>query len=235
MTPDRTSPVALVTGGSQGLGLALTRALDAAGWRVVVDARHADLLHRAVADLAGVTAVPGDVTDPGHRAELAATVAGLGRLDLIVHNASTLGPSPLPPLADLPVADLERILAANVLAPLALTQLLLDDLRAADGTLVAVSSDAAVEAYPGWGGYGSSKAALDQLAAVLAAENPGLAVYAVDPGDMNTAMHQRAFPGEDISDRPRPETVVPALLRLVRQELPSGRYRAADLLETVLA
>ena len=235
MTPDRTSPVALVTGGSQGLGLALTRALDAAGWRVVVDARHADVLHRAVADLAGVTAVPGDVTDPGHRAELAATVAGLGRLDLIVHNASTLGPSPLPPLADLPVADLERILAANVLAPLALTQLLLDDLRAARGTLVAVSSDAAVEAYEGWGGYGSSKAALDHLAAVLAAENSDLHVYAVDPGDMNTAMHQRAFPGDDISDRPLPETVVPALLRLTRQELPSGRYRAADLLAAVPA
>ena len=235
MTPDRTSPVALVTGGSQGLGLALTRALDAAGWRVVVDARHADVLHRAVADLAGVTAVPGDVTDPGHRAELAATVAGLGRLDLLVHNASALGPSPLPSLADLPVADLERILAVNLLAPLALTQLLLDDLRAAGGTLVAVSSDAAVEAYEGWGGYGASKAALDHLTAVLAAENPGLHVYAVDPGDMNTAMHQRAFPGEDISDRPLPETVVPALLRLARQELPSGRYRAADLLAAVPA
>ena len=235
MTPDRTSPVALVTGGSQGLGLALTRALDAVGWRVVVDARHADVLHRAVADLAGVTAVPGDVTDPGHRAELAAAVAGLGRLDLLVHNASALGPSPLPSLADLPVADLERILAVNVLAPLALTQLLLDDLRAARGTLVAVSSDAAVEVYEGWGGYGSSKAALDHLTAVLAAENPGLHVYAVDPGDMNTAMHQRAFPGEDISDRPLPETVVPALLRLARQELPSGRYRAADLLAAVPA
>ena len=235
MTSDRTTPVALVTGGSQGLGLALTRALDAAGWRVVVDARHADVLDRAVADLAGVTAVPGDVTDPGHRAELAATVTGLGRLDLLVHNASALGPSPLPPLADLPVADLERILAVNVLAPLALAQLLLGDLRAASGTLVAVSSDAAVEAYEGWGGYGSSKAALDQLAAVLAAENPGLHVYAVDPGDMNTAMHQRAFPGEDISDRPLPERVVPALLRLARQELPSGRYRAADLLASVPA
>jgi NAD(P)-dependent dehydrogenase (short-subunit alcohol dehydrogenase family) len=235
MTFESTSPVALVTGSSQGLGLALTRALDAAGWRVVADARHADVLHRAVADLAGVTAVPGDVTDPGHRAALATTVAGLGRLDLLVHNASALGPSPLPPLADLPVAELERILAVNVLAPLALTQLLLDDLRAARGTVVAVSSDAAVEAYEGWGGYGSSKAALDHLTAVLAAENSDLHVYAVDPGDMNTAMHQLAFPGEDISDRPQPETVVPALLRLTRQELPSGRYRAADLLAAVPA
>jgi NAD(P)-dependent dehydrogenase (short-subunit alcohol dehydrogenase family) len=239
MTPHPTSPVALVTGGSQGLGLALVRALDAAGWRVVVDARHADVLTRAVAGLGGVAAVPGDVTDGAHRADLAAAVAGLGRLDLLVHNASALtgsdSPSPLPALADLPVADLERILAVNVLAPLALTQLLLHELRAARGTLVAVSSDAAVEAYAGWGGYGSSKAALDQLTAVLGTEHPDLHVYAVDPGDMNTSMHQRAFPGEDISDRPLPETVVPALLRLARQELPSGRYRAADLLAAVPA
>jgi NAD(P)-dependent dehydrogenase (short-subunit alcohol dehydrogenase family) len=235
MTPDSTSPVALVTGGSQGLGLALTRALDAAGWRVLVDARHADALRAAVAGLARVTALSGDVADPAHRAELVTAVTELGRLDLLVHNASALGPSPLPPLADLPVADLERTLAVNVLAPLALTQLLLDPLRTSRGTLVTVSSDAAVEAYPGWGGYGSSKAALDQLAAVLAVENPDLHVYAVDPGDMNTAMHQRAFPGEDISDRPLPETVVPALLRLAEQKLPSGRYRAADLLAAVPA
>jgi NAD(P)-dependent dehydrogenase (short-subunit alcohol dehydrogenase family) len=239
MTSDRTTPVALVTGGSQGLGLALVRALDTAGWRVVVDARHPDVLARAVAGRAGVRAVPGDVTEPAHRAELAAAVAGLGRLDLLIHNASALTgserPGPLPALADLAAAELERILAVNVVAPLALTQLLLDELRAARGTLVALSSDAAVEAYPGWGGYGSSKAALDQLTAVFAAEHPELHVYAVDPGDMNTAMHQRAFPGEDISDRPLPETVVPALLRLARQELPSGRYRAADLFATVPA
>ncbi|HYJ74814.1 MAG TPA: SDR family oxidoreductase [Kineosporiaceae bacterium] len=235
MTPDSATPVALVTGGSQGLGLALTRALAASGWRVVVDARHSDVLDAAVRGLAGVTAVAGDVADPGHRAELAAAVAALGRLDLLVHNASSLGPSPLPTLATHPVDELERIYAVNVLAPLALTQLLLDELRATHGTLITVSSDAAVEAYPGWGGYGSSKAALDQLAAVLAAEHPDLHVYAVDPGDMNTAMHQRAFPGEDISDRPDPQTVVPALLRLVRQELPSGRHRAADLLAAVTA
>src|SRR3954453_6541157 len=239
MTPDHATPVALVTGGSQGLGLALTRALAAAGWRVVVDARHAEVLRVAVGALAGVTAVPGDIAEPRHRAELAAAVAALGRLDLLVHNASALTgsdrPTPLPALADHRVEDLERIFAVNVVAPLALTQLLLDDLRRTRGTVIAVSSDAAVEAYPGWGGYGSSKAALDQLTAVLAVENPDLHVYAVDPGDMNTAMHQRAFPGEDVSDRPAPETVVPALLRLARGDLPSGRYRAADLLAGVTA
>jgi NAD(P)-dependent dehydrogenase (short-subunit alcohol dehydrogenase family) len=235
MTPDSATPVALVTGGSQGLGLALTRALAAAGWRVVVDARHDEVLRSAVGGLARVTAVPGDVTDPAHRDELGAAVAALGRLDLLVHNASALGPSPLPSLTELPATELERIFAVNVLAPLALTQLLLGELRAAHGTLVAISSDAAVEAYPGWGGYGSSKAALDQLVAVLGAENTDLSVYSVDPGDMNTAMHQQAFPGEDISDRPPPESAVPALLRLVRQELPSGRYRAADLIATVTA
>jgi NAD(P)-dependent dehydrogenase (short-subunit alcohol dehydrogenase family) len=239
MTPDSATPVALVTGGSQGLGLALTRALSAASWRVVVDARHEQMLGRAVDGLARVTAVAGDVADPGHRGELEAAVAALGRLDLLVLNASALtgsdGPGPLPSLAEHSLGQLERVFAVNVLGPLALTQLLLDDLRATHGTLVAISSDAAVEAYAGWGGYGASKAALDQLAAVLAAENPDLHVYAVDPGDMNTAMHQQAFPGEDISDRPPPETAVPALLRLVRQELPSGRYRAADLLATVTA
>jgi NAD(P)-dependent dehydrogenase (short-subunit alcohol dehydrogenase family) len=241
MTSDlaTSSPVALVTGGSQGLGLALSRALSAAGWRVVVDARHATVLSASVAGLPAVTAVPGDVTDPSHRDQLAATVAGLGRLDLLVHNASALTgsdrPSPLPPLALHATDELERLYAVNVVAPLALTQLLLEELRASRGTLIAVSSDAAVEAYPGWGGYGSSKAALDQLVAVLAAENPELHVYAVDPGDMNTAMHQRAFPGEDISDRPAPATVVPALLRLLHDDLPSGRYRAADLLAAVPA
>ena len=224
------SPVALVTGASQGLGLALTRALAADGWHVVVDARNADTLHRAVGGLDRVSAVPGDVTDPDHRIALAAAVTSAGHLDLLVHNASALGPSPLPALADHPLDALRRVYEVDVLAPLALTQLLLPELRRSRGVLVAVSSDAAVEAYEGWGGYGSAKAALDRLTAVLAVENPGLRVYAVDPGDMNTAMHQAAFPGEDVTDRPAPATVVPALLRLARGELPSGRYRAADLL-----
>jgi NAD(P)-dependent dehydrogenase (short-subunit alcohol dehydrogenase family) len=230
MAPDPASPVALVTGGSQGLGLALTRALASGGWHVVVDARHAGTLHEAVAGLPGVVAVPGDVTDPAHRADLAAAVTASGRLDLLVHNASALGPSPLPALADYPLDALRRVYEVDVLAPLALTQLLLPTLRHTRGALVAISSDAAVEAYEGWGGYGSAKAALDQLTAVLATENPDLRVYAVDPGDMNTAMHQAAFPGEDVSDRPAPAAVVPALLRLARRELPSGRYRAAELL-----
>ena len=233
MTPPTTpSRVALITGASQGLGLACARALAAAGWRLVIDARHADALD-AVArgfDPSRVTAIAGDVAEPGHRARLAAAVDAAGRLDLLVHNASELGPSPLPALADYPLDEFEHVHRVNVLAPLALTQLLVEPLRATHGALVAVSSDAAVEAYPGWGGYGSAKAALDQLVAVLAAENPDLRIYSVDPGDMNTAMQQRAFPGEDVSDRPAPETVVPALLRLARQELPSGRYQAAALL-----
>jgi NAD(P)-dependent dehydrogenase (short-subunit alcohol dehydrogenase family) len=213
---------ALVTGAGRGLGLALARALLSSGWHVVVDARRAG--HLAAA-LPGAVVVAGDVTDPVHRDALAAAVS---RLDLLVNNASDLGPSPLPRLADVPHAAVRRVYETNVLAPLALTQLFLPLLRASHGTVLNVSSDAAVEAYPGWGAYGSSKAALDQLTAVLAAEEPELAVYAVDPGDMRTEMHQAAFPGEDISDRPDPETVVPALLQLIASSRPSGRVRAAD-------
>jgi len=218
-------PTALITGAGRGLGQALARALLAANWRVVVDARRAG--HLAAA-LPGSVVVPGDVTDPAHREALAAAAGGLGRLDLLVNNASDLGPSPLPKLADVPLAAARQVFETNVLAPLALTQRLLPLLRAARGAVLNVSSDAAVEAYAGWGAYGSSKAALDQLSAVLAAEEPGLAVYAVDPGDMRTEMHQAAFPGEDISDRPAPEAVVPALLRLITTRPPSGRVRAAD-------
>jgi NAD(P)-dependent dehydrogenase (short-subunit alcohol dehydrogenase family) len=230
-SPATTPPVALVTGASQGLGLALARRLAEDGWQLIVDARRPDLLADAMATLPAdrVTAITGDVTDAGHRAELVAAVGTAGRLDLLVHNASALGPSPMPALAAYPMDELRRVYEVDVLAPLALTQLLLPVLRESDGTLVAVSSDAAVEAYEGWGGYGSAKAALDQVVAVLAAENPDLQIYAVDPGDMNTAMHRAAEPGEDLSGLPSPESVVPALLRLVDDDLPSGRYRAADL------
>src|SRR3954452_6681151 len=225
-----TSRTALVTGASRGLGRALTAALAADGWHLVLDARDGARLATAVATLPfpdRVTALAGDVSDPAHRAALAAAVPD--RLDLLVNNASELGPSPLPSLAELPLAAFQRVLTVNTVAPLGLVQLLLPALRRAGGRVLQISSDAAVEGYPGWGGYGASKAALDQLSAVLAAEEPGLRVFAVDPGDMATDMHQAAFPGEDISDRPTPDSVVPALLRLVQEPLPSGRYRAADL------
>jgi NAD(P)-dependent dehydrogenase (short-subunit alcohol dehydrogenase family) len=220
---------ALVTGASRGLGRALAEQLSRDGWRVIVDARGADDLRAATAGLPGVSAVAGDVTDPNHRHRLVELVAAAGGLDLLVNNASLLGPSPQPALADYPLDVLGRVLAVNTLAPLALLQALVPLLRPG-ARVVNVSSDAAVEAYPGWGGYGASKSALDHLSAVLAEEHPALRVYAFDPGDMRTAMHQEAFPGEDISDRPAPETVLPALRRLIDGTLPSGRYRAADLL-----
>jgi NAD(P)-dependent dehydrogenase (short-subunit alcohol dehydrogenase family) len=219
-------PTALVTGASAGLGRALAAALVSRKWTVVGDGRDPAAIS-AVAREIGFTAVPGDVADPAHRASLADACPSL---DLLVNNASSLGVSPLPPLASYPLAELENVYRVNVFAPLALTQLLLPALTLARGTIIDVSSDAAVEAYEGWGGYGSAKAALDQVTAVLGAENPDLAVYAVDPGDLRTAMHQRAFPGEDISDRPLPSSAVPAFLRLLDERPPSGRYRAADLL-----
>ena len=222
-------PIALITGASRGLGRAAAHALARRGWSLIVDARRAADLADAMRGLADVAAVPGDVTDPGHRADLAAAVGRAGGLDVLVNNASRLGPSPQPLLRDYPLDELARVYESNVVAPLALIQLLTAPLAAAGGTIVNVSSDAAVEAYPGWGGYGSSKAALDQLTAVLAAEESSLRCYAFDPGDMRTDMHQQAFPGEDISDRPEPETVVPALLRLIDERPPSGRYRASDL------
>ena len=224
-----TPPTALITGASAGLGRALAAELSGRGWRLVVDARDAARLTDAVAALPRpdlVTAVPGDVADPAHRADLAAAVGD--RLDLLVNNASDLGPTPLPPLAELPPAQLQRVLAVNVVAPLALTQLVLPALRSAGGTVLDISSDAAVEAYEGWGGYGASKAALDQLSAVLAVEEPELRVHAVDPGDMDTAMHRAADP--EATGLPSPAEVVPALLRLVDERPPSGRYRAAELL-----
>jgi len=219
-------PTGIVTGASRGLGLALVGALADRGWRLVVDARGADALRAATCGLDGVVAIPGDVADPAHRRDLI-DAAG-ERIDLLVNNASVLGPSPQPALAGYPLVELRRVYEANVFAPLALTQLALP--RMPDGAVVVnVTSDAAVEAYPGWGGYGSSKAALDQVTAILAAEDPDLRVYSVDPGDMRTQMHQEAFPGEDISDRPPPDDSVPGLLALIDRPPPSGRYRVADL------
>ena len=222
-------PVAVVTGASKGLGLALTRALADRGWSVVVDARDGDALQRATAGRPGVTAVPGDVADPAHRAELVRAVERLGRLDALVNNASTLGASPLPRLDVLPLDTYRQTLEVNVVAPLALVQAFLPLLRASDGRIVNITSDAGVEGYETWGGYGSSKAALEQLSNVLAAEEPGVKVYWLDPGDMRTDMHQDAFPGENISDRPPPEESIPGLLALVDGNRPSGRYRAKAL------
>ena len=225
--------VAMVTGASRGLGLALTRQLTTEGWRVIVDARDGSALKRATEGLDGVVALPGDVTDPVHRSELVAAAKRLTRLDLLVNNASLLGPSPQPVLADYPLDMLRLVYETNVLAPLALFQACAPLLHSSGGTLVDITSDAGVEAYPGWGGYGSSKAALEQASRVLAAEHPLLRVYWFDPGDMNTQMHQEAFPGEDITDRPDPERSVPALMRLIAGDLPSGRYEAKKLLEVM--
>ena len=221
-------PVAVITGASRGLGAALAHALDARGWDLVVDARDADALAAAVGS-STAHAVPGDVTDPAHRQALADAAARLGGADLLVNNASTLGASPMPRLADLTHDVLDDVLLTNVVAPHALTRVLLPQLVARRGTVLNITSDASVEPYEGWGAYGASKAALDHLTRILAAEQPGLRVYAVDPGDMRTTMHQDAFPGEDISDRPEPATVVPHLLALLDGHLPSGRHRAADV------
>jgi NAD(P)-dependent dehydrogenase (short-subunit alcohol dehydrogenase family) len=222
--------VAIVTGASRGLGRALAAGLVAAGWRVVVDARHAAALDRAVAGLGpAAVAVPGDVGDARHRADLVAAAHRLGGPDLVVNNAGILGPSPQPPLAGYPLDVLRRVYEVNVFAPLGLAQATLPDLRERGGALVNVTSDAAVEAYPGWGGYGSAKAAVEQASRVLAAEEPKVRVWWVDPGDLRTDMHQEAFPGEDIGDRPEPATVVPAFLDLLARRPPSGRIRLADL------
>ena len=228
---DTSTPAAVITGASQGLGLALAQELARRGWGLVLDARNGEPLAEATGDLAGGPhrILSGDVTDPEHRRAIVEAARDLGAPRLVVNNASTLGRSPLPSMAELDTATYRRILETNLVAPLALTALLLRELRVNHGRVVNISSDAAVEAYESWGGYGSSKAALDHASRVLAAEEPLVRVYAVDPGDMRTQMHQDAFPGEDISDRPEPAVVVPALLRRVEDDLPSGRYRAAEL------
>jgi NAD(P)-dependent dehydrogenase (short-subunit alcohol dehydrogenase family) len=237
MTPESSNrPVALITGASAGLGLALAHGLADRGWTLVIDARGAGPLKDAADALANRTDVvplAGDVTDPEHRFDLVDVVNQLGRLDLLVNNASYLGPSPLQALAAADLEELRRVYEVDVLAPIALTQALLPALTAASGVLINISSDAAVEAYETWGGYGSAKAALDHATRVLAAEHPTLSVYAVDPGDLRTAMHQAAFPGEDISDRPEPTTVVPAFLKLLDSRPVSGRYRAAEFAPAV--
>jgi NAD(P)-dependent dehydrogenase (short-subunit alcohol dehydrogenase family) len=222
--------VAVVTGASRGLGLALATALAQDGWTLVITARSAAALAEARWPLPGeVTAMPGDVTDPRHRSSVGAAVAELGGAHLLVNNAGILGPSPLPQLADYPLDALRDVIEVNVTAPLALTQLLLPGLRAHGGAIVNVTSDASMEAYAGWGGYGLAKAAIDQASRVLAVEEPSVRVWAVDPGDLRTRMHQEAFPGEDISDRPLPESVVPAFLRLLTDRPPSGRLRLSAL------
>jgi NAD(P)-dependent dehydrogenase (short-subunit alcohol dehydrogenase family) len=224
--------VAMITGASRGLGLALARSLGSAGWSLVIDARGAGPLERARAELASrttVRAIAGDVADESHLRRLVEEAGRLGGLDLLVNNASLLGPSPQPNLERYPLDVLDEVYRANVFAPLRLVQLALPLLRSSRGRVINVTSDAGVVAYDGWGGYGSSKAALEQLSGVLAVEHPDLRVYWVDPGDMNTQMQQEAFPGEDVSDRPSPEASVPGFLRLLEGELPSGRYLARDL------
>ena len=219
-------PVGIVTGASRGLGLALTRTLVERDWRIVVDARDGEALRRAWGFPPHDVVIAGDITDPDHRRAL--VEAAGDRIDLIVNNASALGPSPLPALAGYPLDEFRRVYEVNVFAPLALVQLALPRLTAG-ARIVNVTSDAAVEPYEGWGGYGSSKAALEQLTAILGAEHPELRVYAVDPGDMRTQMHQDAFPGEDISDRPLPDVSVPGFIELIEGDLPSGRYQAREL------
>ncbi len=226
--PSRT---ALVTGASRGLGLALARELAERGWYLVIDARGEDELNAARAELAErtrVVAIPGDVTDPEHRRALAEAARTVGGLDALVNNASILGPSPQPVLLEYPLDVLEAVYRANAVAPIALLQTVRDELKPG-ARIVNVTSDAAVEPYEGWGGYGSSKAALEQLSNILAAENPELRVYRVDPGDMRTRLQGEAFPDEDISDRPPPEESVPGLVELLTGDLSSGRYKARAL------
>jgi NAD(P)-dependent dehydrogenase (short-subunit alcohol dehydrogenase family) len=229
---EQDTKTALITGASRGLGLALARSLAAEDWDLIIDARGAEDLEAAraeLADLTSVAAIPGDVRNEEHRRALAGAARDAGGLDALVNNASILGPSPQPALLDYPLDALEEVYRANTLAPLALIQAVRSELKPG-ARIINVTSDAAVEPYEGWGGYGSSKAALEQLSNILAAENPDLRVYRVDPGDMRTRMHQEAFPGEDISDRPLPEESVPGLLELLTGDLPSGRYEARVLI-----
>jgi NAD(P)-dependent dehydrogenase (short-subunit alcohol dehydrogenase family) len=226
-----TSKTILITGASRGLGLALARNLAESGWQLIIDARGAEGLRSAQVELAGltrITTVAGDIVDPAHRQALAAAAQAAGGLEAVVNNASILGPSPQPGLFDYPLDILEHVYRTNVIAQLGVLQAVRHQLKPG-ARIINITSDAGVEAYPGWGGYGSSKAALEHLSAILAAENPDLGVYWVDPGDMRTRMQQEAFPGEDISDRPLPEASVPGLIELLNGNYPSGRYAARSL------
>ena len=227
MTTRSTPPIALITGGSSGLGLALARSLDDTGWVVVTDARNAHRLHAA---LEGTTVhgVAGDIADADHRAALVGVVTDLGGLDLLVLNASTLGPLPMRPLSAYRPEEFGEVFRTNAGAPGALMVALTSQLQARHGTVVGISSDAAVQHYETWGGYGASKAALDHLVLTFGAET-ALPAYALDPGDMRTPMQQAAFPDEDISDRPLPQSVVPRLLALVDRRPPTGRYVATEI------
>ena len=224
-------PTAIITGASRGLGLALARALANKHWNLVINARGAKALETAKLELeqiTRVTAILGDVSDEVHLDQMIAAAREFGGLDALVNNASILGSSPQPKLEAYPLDVLEQVYRVNVFAPLRLIQLALPIMNSG-ARVLNITSDAGIEAYEGWGGYGSSKAALEQLSKVLAVEHPNLRVYSLDPGDMNTQMHQEAFPGEDISDRPPPEASVPGLLKLLEDDLPSGRYQARVL------
>ncbi|MBA4116877.1 MAG: SDR family oxidoreductase [Rubrobacter sp.] len=236
MSGESSHRTAIITGASRGLGLALARRLAEDGWDLIIDARGEEALEHARAELAGhthVVAIPGDVANRGHRAAISEAAHEAGGVDALVNNASILGPSPQPDLLDYPLDVLEEVYRTNVISPLALIQDLSAELKP-QARIINLTSDAAVEPYEGWGGYGSSKAALEQLSNILAAENPGLRVYRVDPGDMRTRMHQEAFPNEDISDRPLPEVSVPGFLELLTGDLPSGRYEARTLAARVV-
>lgn len=231
MQTHATERTALITGASRGLGLALARGLARRGWNLILTARDAERLRTArdeLATLTHVAAIAGSVTDETHRQALAVLACGHGGLDALVNNAGALGPSPQPGLLDYPLDILRSVLEANLIAPLGMIQAVRSNLKP-NARVINVTSDAGVNAYGGWGGYGSSKAALEHLSAILAAENPELTVYWIDPGDMRTDMQQAAFPGEDISDRPLPEERVPGFIALLEGDLPSGRYSAAEL------